>query len=143
MNESFWLAARDCSLLQADCETADPLALKLTQRLLEIGLALAVRPRVLMLDEPLVGLAPAERERIVGLIKRLSEHMSVLVIEHDIDRVFAFAQDITVMHNGAVLAVGKPAEVRAHPQVQSVYLGTGRRISNARAPSGTTPAAGQ
>jgi len=111
------------------------------QRLLEIGLALAVRPRVLMLDEPLVGLAPAERERIVGLIKRLSEHMSVLVIEHDIDRVFAFAEEITVMHNGAVLAAGRPAEVRAHPQVQSVYLGTGRRISSARAPSGTTPAA--
>jgi ABC-type branched-subunit amino acid transport system ATPase component len=63
------------------------------QRILEIGLALAVRPRVLMLDEPLVGLAPAERERIVGLIKWLSEHMTVLVIEHDIDRVFAFADD--------------------------------------------------
>ncbi len=111
------------------------------QRLLEIGLALAVRPRVLMLDEPLVGLAPAERERIVGLIKRLAAHMSVLVIEHDIDRVFAFAEDITVMHNGAVLAGGKPAEVRAHPQVQSVYLGTGRRVSAARAPSGTRAAA--
>jgi ABC-type branched-subunit amino acid transport system ATPase component/ABC-type branched-subunit amino acid transport system permease subunit len=111
------------------------------QRLLEIGLALAVRPRVLMLDEPLVGLAPAERERIVGLIKRLSGHMSVLVIEHDIDRVFAFAEDITVMHNGAVLAAGKPAEVRAHPQVESVYLGTGRRVSAARAPSETTAAA--
>jgi branched-chain amino acid transport system ATP-binding protein len=111
------------------------------QRLLEIGLALAVRPRVLMLDEPLVGLAAAERERIVGLIKRLSEHMSVLVIEHDIDRVFAFAEDITVMHNGAILAAGTPAEVRAHPQVQSVYLGTGRRVSAARAPSGTRAAA--
>jgi branched-chain amino acid transport system ATP-binding protein len=111
------------------------------QRLLEIGLALAVRPRVLMLDEPLVGLAPAERERVVGLIKRLSEHMSVLVIEHDIDRVFAFAEDITVMHNGAILAAGKPAEVRGHPQVQSVYLGTGRRVSAARAPPDTTAAA--
>jgi len=109
------------------------------QRLLEIGLALAVRPRVLMLDEPLVGLAPAERERIVGLIQRLSEHMSVLVIEHDIDRVFAFAEDITVMHNGAVLAAGKPDEVRAHPQVQSVYLGTGRRISANRAPAAAVP----
>ena len=53
----------------------------------------------------------------------------------------AFAEDITVMHNGAVLAAGKPAEVRAHPQVQSVYLGTGRRVSAARAPSGTRAAA--
>jgi ABC-type branched-subunit amino acid transport system ATPase component len=105
------------------------------QRLLEIGLALAVRPRVLMLDEPLVGLAPAERERIVGLIQRLSEHMSVLVIEHDIDRVFAFAEHITVMHNGAVLAAGEPDAVRGHPQVQSVYLGTGRRIGGSRAPT--------
>jgi ABC-type branched-subunit amino acid transport system ATPase component/ABC-type branched-subunit amino acid transport system permease subunit len=108
------------------------------QRLLEIGLALAVRPRVLLLDEPLVGLAAGERERIVGLIQRLSEHMSVLVIEHDIDRVFAFAGSITVMHNGAVLATGAPAEVRAHAQVQAVYLGTGRRVSAPRKTPGTT-----
>jgi ABC-type branched-subunit amino acid transport system ATPase component/ABC-type branched-subunit amino acid transport system permease subunit len=110
------------------------------QRLLEIGIALAVKPRVLMLDEPLVGLAPTERERIVGLIKQLSEHMSILVIEHDIDRVFAFAEGITVMHNGAVLVAGKPAEVRTHPQVQSVYLGTGRRVSVSRARGDTTAA---
>jgi ABC-type branched-subunit amino acid transport system ATPase component/ABC-type branched-subunit amino acid transport system permease subunit len=109
------------------------------QRLLEIGLALALRPRVLMLDEPLVGLAPAERERIVGLIRRLSEHMSVLVIEHDIDRVFAFAEHITVMHNGAVLADGKPDAVRGHAQVQSAYLGTGRRMSVNRAPAIAVP----
>jgi ABC-type branched-subunit amino acid transport system ATPase component/ABC-type branched-subunit amino acid transport system permease subunit len=108
------------------------------QRLLEIGLALAVQPRVLLLDEPLVGLAAGERERIVGLIERLSEHMSVLVIEHDIDRVFAFAGTITVMHNGAVLASGAPAEVRAHAQVQAVYLGTGRRISASRKTASTT-----
>ncbi len=108
------------------------------QRLLEIGLALAVQPRVLLLDEPLVGLAAGERERIVGLIRRLSEHMSVLVIEHDIDRVFAFAGIITVMHNGAVLATGSPTEVRTHAQVQAVYLGTGRRISASRKTAGTT-----
>ena len=71
---------------------------------------------------------------------RVNSRRFVLVIEHDIDRVFAFADDITVMHNGAVLAAGKPAEACAHPQVQSVYLGTGRRISSARAPPGTAKA---
>lgn len=98
------------------------------QRLMEIGLALAAKPRALLLDEPLAGLAPAERERIVGLIRRLGEHMGVLVVEHDIDRVFAFSETITVMDNGAVLVEGLPETVRAHPEVQEVYLGKGKKV---------------
>jgi branched-chain amino acid transport system ATP-binding protein len=96
------------------------------QRLVEIGLALAVRPRVLLLDEPLVGLAAAERERIIGMIRRLSAHMGVLMIEHDIDRVFGAAGAITVMNEGHVIVDGPPEAVRADARVQEIYLGKGR-----------------
>jgi ABC-type branched-subunit amino acid transport system permease subunit/ABC-type branched-subunit amino acid transport system ATPase component len=109
------------------------------QRLMEIGLALAGKPRVLLLDEPLAGLAAAERERIVGLIQRLAEHMGVLVVEHDIDRVFAFAETITVMNNGAVLVRGAPEAVRGHPEVQEVYLGSGRKVLVSWSNSGSAP----
>jgi branched-chain amino acid transport system ATP-binding protein len=97
------------------------------QRLLEIGVALTAKPKLLLLDEPLAGLAAAERERVVGLIERLTEHMAVLLVEHDIDRVFAFADRITVMNEGAVLVDGGPDEVRRHPEVQRVYLGGERK----------------
>jgi branched-chain amino acid transport system ATP-binding protein/branched-chain amino acid transport system permease protein len=95
------------------------------QRLVEMGVALAARPRMLLLDEPLAGLAAAERERITALIRALTEHVAVLMVEHDIDRVFALADRVTVMNEGRVLAEGSAAEVRAHPEVQRVYLGTG------------------
>jgi branched-chain amino acid transport system ATP-binding protein len=97
------------------------------QRLLEIGVALAARPQLLLLDEPLAGLAAAERERVVGLIQRLAEQMAVLLVEHDIDRVFAFADRITVMNEGAVLVEGGADEVRRDPEVQRVYLGGERK----------------
>ena len=83
------------------------------QRLLEIGVALTARPRILLLDEPLAGLAAAERERIVGLIRRLATEMAVILVEHDIDRVFAFADQITVMSEGKVLVAGPPDVVRS------------------------------
>jgi len=102
------------------------------QRLLEIGLALAARPRLLLLDEPLAGLAAAERQRIVGLIRLLSRQMGVLLVEHDIDRVFEFADAVTVMASGAVLAGGTAAEVAGDPRVQEVYLGSGRKGHAAR-----------
>jgi ABC-type branched-subunit amino acid transport system ATPase component/ABC-type branched-subunit amino acid transport system permease subunit len=98
------------------------------QRLLELGLALAARPRVLLLDEPLAGLAAAERERITALVRRLTEHMAVLLVEHDIDRVFAFADRITVLNEGRVVVDGPGAEVREHPKVHEVYLGHGRDV---------------
>ena len=96
------------------------------QRLLEIAIALCAAPAVLLLDEPLVGLAPAERDRIIALIRKLSVHLGVLIVEHDIDRVFAFADRITVMSNGAVLTDGDVEHVRGHEEVQRVYLGSGR-----------------
>jgi ABC-type branched-subunit amino acid transport system ATPase component len=98
------------------------------QRLMEIGLALAARPKLLLLDEPLAGLAAAERERIVGMIRTLSQHMSVLLVEHDIDRVFEFADRITAMANGVVLIEGNAEQVASDRQVQEVYLGSGRKV---------------
>jgi branched-chain amino acid transport system ATP-binding protein len=98
------------------------------QRLMEIGLALTARPRLLLLDEPLAGLAAAERGRIVGMIRTLSQHMSVLLVEHDIDRVFEFADRITAMANGVVLIEGNAGEVAGNRQVQEVYLGSGRKV---------------
>jgi ABC-type branched-subunit amino acid transport system ATPase component/ABC-type branched-subunit amino acid transport system permease subunit len=99
------------------------------QRLMEIGMALTARPRLVLLDEPLAGLAAAERERIVAMIKRLSQHMGVLLVEHDIDRVFEFAGRITAMANGVVLVEGDAATVAANREVQEVYLGSGRKIT--------------
>jgi branched-chain amino acid transport system ATP-binding protein len=96
------------------------------QRLVEIGVALAAKPRALLLDEPLVGLAAAERERITVLIRDLAQHMAVLLVEHDIDRVFAIADRITVMNEGKVLVEGDAETVRSHPEVQRVYIGSGQ-----------------
>ncbi len=98
------------------------------QRLMEIGLALTARPKLLLLDEPLAGLAAAERERIVGMIRTLAQHMGVLLVEHDIDRVFEFADRITAMANGSVLIEGNAAQVSGDHQVQEVYLGSGRSV---------------
>jgi branched-chain amino acid transport system ATP-binding protein len=109
------------------------------QRLLEIGVALTARPRVLLLDEPLAGLAAAERERIVSLIQRLAAEMAVVLVEHDIDRVFAFADQITVMSEGKVLVHGSAETVRSDPEVQRVYLGAGRKALVRAAPKAVAP----
>ena len=95
------------------------------QRLLDMSLALATRPRILLLDEPLAGLAAGERERVGALIKGISRELPVLLVEHDIDRVFALADSVTVMNDGAVLVDGTVAEARESPKVQEVYIGSG------------------
>lgn len=95
------------------------------QRLLDMGVALATAPRVLLLDEPLAGLAAAERERIGAIIKRISSDLPVLLVEHDIDRVFQLADHVTVMNEGRVLLDGTVEEARASPEVQAVYIGSG------------------
>jgi ABC-type branched-subunit amino acid transport system ATPase component len=95
------------------------------QRLLDMGVALATAPRVLLLDEPLAGLAAAERERIGAIIKRISSDLPVLLVEHDIDRVFQLADHITVMNEGRVLLDGTVDEARASAKVQEVYIGSG------------------
>ena len=95
------------------------------QRLLDMALALATRPKLLLLDEPLAGLAAAERERVGQLIKSISADLPVLLVEHDIDRVFALADSVTVMNDGEVLVDGSVADARDSPQVQAVYIGAG------------------
>lgn len=95
------------------------------QRLLDMGLALASAPRVLLLDEPLAGLAAAERQRIGNIIKRISADLPVLLVEHDIDRVFQLADHVTVMNDGKVLLDGTVEDARTSPKVQEVYIGSG------------------
>ncbi len=95
------------------------------QRLLDMSLALATRPRLLLLDEPLAGLAAAERDRVGKLIKTISADLPVLLVEHDIDRVFALADAVTVMNDGQVLVDGSVDDARDSPRVQEVYIGSG------------------
>jgi len=98
------------------------------QRLLDMGLALASAPHVLLLDEPLAGLAAAERERVSQLIKRISRDIPVLMVEHDIDRVFALADRVTVMNEGRVLFDGTADDARGSRAVQEIYIGTGAAV---------------
>lgn len=103
------------------------------QRLLDMGVALATKPRVLLLDEPLAGLAAAERTRIGDIIKRVSTEVPVLMVEHDIDRVFQIADAVTVMNEGTVLVDGTVEDARTSPKVQEVYIGSGTAAMAARA----------
>jgi branched-chain amino acid transport system ATP-binding protein len=93
------------------------------QRQLEIAMSLATDPKVLLLDEPLAGMGTAEAERMVQLLLRIKPEHAVMLVEHDMDAVFALADHLTVMVNGQVIASGKPADVRADANVQSAYLG--------------------
>jgi branched-chain amino acid transport system ATP-binding protein len=93
------------------------------QRLLEIALALATRPRVLLLDEPAAGVPKEESAELFGVISNLSRDLTVLFIEHDMDVVFRFASRIIVMVGGRILVEGTPAEVGSDPRVREVYLG--------------------
>jgi ABC-type branched-subunit amino acid transport system ATPase component len=93
------------------------------QRLLEIALAFACRPRVLLLDEPAAGVPEAERHELLGTIAALPRDVTVVLIEHDMDLVFSFADRISVLVNGALFADGAPEEVARDPRVKAVYLG--------------------
>lgn len=94
------------------------------QRRLDVALALAGRPRLLLLDEPMAGLSPAESESMRTLLGQLDPSMTILLIEHDMDVAFGFAERVTVLHQGKVLAEGDRDAVRANPSVQAIYLGT-------------------
>jgi branched-chain amino acid transport system ATP-binding protein len=93
------------------------------QRQLELGMALAARPRLLLLDEPAAGLSPAERALLSGLLAGLARDVTVVLIEHDMDVALPFADVVTVMHDGVVVAEGDPAAVAADERVHEIYLG--------------------
>jgi ABC-type branched-subunit amino acid transport system ATPase component len=94
------------------------------QRLVEIAIALGLRPRVLLLDEPAAGIPSAESHIILDAIAGLPREIAVLIIEHDMDLVFRFAERITVLVSGAVFAEGSRAEIAANREVRAVYLGS-------------------
>jgi ABC-type branched-subunit amino acid transport system ATPase component/ABC-type branched-subunit amino acid transport system permease subunit len=96
------------------------------KRLLEIAVTLSIDSNLLLLDEPLAGLAEADRVVVADLIKRLSKKHAVLLIEHDIDRILAISDRISVLHQGRIVADGKPAEVAANPEVIAAYLGASK-----------------
>ncbi len=95
------------------------------QRVLELALALAGEPELLLLDEPMAGMSPYERVRITELIQRIhQEHaLTILFCEHDMDVVFGISRKVTVLHQGRVIAEGKPEEIRGNEEVHRVYLG--------------------
>lgn len=94
------------------------------QRLLEIALALATKPKVLLLDEPAAGVPPEESGDIFEVVAALADQLTLLFIEHDMHVVFRFATHIIVLVGGAIYTEGSPAEIAAHPGVREVYLGT-------------------
>jgi branched-chain amino acid transport system ATP-binding protein len=109
-------------------ERDDLLAAELShgeQRQLEIAMALASRPRMLLLDEPMAGMGPEESRRLIDLLGRLRGSVTILLVEHDMDAVFALADRITVLVYGRVIATGTPAEIRSNAEVREAYLGQG------------------
>ena len=93
------------------------------QRALEVGLALATRPQLVLLDEPMAGMGPQESGRMIALIERIRARVTVLLVEHDMDAVFRLADRISVLVNGRILASGAPQAIRADPEVRKAYLG--------------------
>ena len=93
------------------------------QRALEVGLALATNPKLVLLDEPMAGLGAEESRRMVELIERLGERVTVLLVEHDMDAVFRLADRISVLVNGRIVASGAPEAIRANQEVRKAYLG--------------------
>ena len=98
------------------------------QRLVEIAIALGLKPEVLLLDEPAAGVPSLESHRILQVLDKLPEHIAILIIEHDMDLVFRFAQRITVLVQGEVLVEGPPEEIARDKRVHQVYLGERRHV---------------
>ncbi len=98
------------------------------QRLLEIALALAAKPTVLLLDEPAAGIPSSESRQLFDTIEMLPPEMTIVLIEHDMSLVFRFAQKLTVLAGGRVLTEGSPLEIAANPEVEALYLGSGENV---------------
>jgi len=95
------------------------------QRQLEIALALAGAPRLILFDEPAAGLSPAERADLVEILRALPEHIAYIIIEHDMDVALRVAESVTMMHNGRIFKEGTPQEIENDAEVQALYLGQG------------------
>jgi branched-chain amino acid transport system ATP-binding protein len=93
------------------------------RRQLELAMALAAEPSFLLLDEPMAGMSVQESAAVTGLLRRLKGHYTILLVEHDMDAVFALADRISVLVYGSVMFTGTPDQIRAHPEVRAVYLG--------------------
>jgi len=93
------------------------------KRQLEIAMALATRPKLLLLDEPMAGMGPEESRRMIGFLRSLKSTVTIVLIEHDMDAVFALADRIMVLASGAVVAIGSPAAIRSDQAVRAAYLG--------------------
>ena len=96
------------------------------QRQLEIAMALAGSPRLILFDEPAAGLSPAERRELVALLRALPRHIGFVIIEHDLDIALTVTEQVTVMHNGRVLVSGTPEAIQANEEVHAIYMGEGR-----------------
>jgi branched-chain amino acid transport system ATP-binding protein len=115
-------------------ERADALVASMSHgehRQLELAMALATMPRLLLLDEPMAGLGPDESGRMVRMLRELKQELSILLIEHDMEAVFALADRISVLVYGRVIASGTPAEIRADPAVRQAYLGEQEVVTHA------------
>jgi branched-chain amino acid transport system ATP-binding protein len=132
----FWRDARDEPALREPARTAlarvgiadraDVMVANMSHgehRQLEIAMALATKPRMLLLDEPMAGMGPEESARIVKMLRELKQELTILLIEHDMDVVFALADRITVLVYGRVIASGVPSAIRANAEVRQAYLG--------------------
>ena len=97
-------------------------------RQLEIAMALATGPRMLLLDEPMAGMGPEESARMVAMLRELKRELTILLIEHDMEAVFALADRITVLVYGRVIATGAPEAVRANAEVRQAYLGENEKV---------------
>ena len=93
------------------------------QRQLEIALALAGAPRLILFDEPAAGLSPGERVELIEILQSLPDHIGYIIIEHDMDVALRVADSVTMMHNGRIFKEGTPEEIENDPEVQELYLG--------------------
>ena len=122
VTEQTWTILERLGLQELAGEPAKNLAYG-DQRVLEVAIAMAGAPNILFLDEPTAGMSPAETHRISALIQGLSEEISIVLVEHDMDLVMSISDAITVLHYGSIIAEGRPEEIRSNELVREAYLG--------------------